>query len=185
MSRALARARDPVDVARVLLERVFELVAVGFAGLSLLEGSSARGLLAIRQGEDVDWWATLDLDLEGPASGIATAARERLPLAVLDCDASPIVNRGLVEVVGAKSAAFVPMLSDDEVIGVLSVATTLEPHEFAPAELALLQALAAEAGLALERSRSEAALGDALQRERLVAEIGRQVRSELDLDAVL
>src|SRR5947207_7922512 len=185
MSRALSRARDPVQVGRALLERVLDLVPIGFAGLALLEESSAKGLIALQHGAEVDWWRTLELDLEGPPSGIATAARERLPVGVSDCVTSPIVNPGLVEDVGAKSAAFVPMFSEDRVIGVLAVATTEERHDFTPAELALLQALAAEAGLALERSRSEAALGDALERERILAEIGRQVRSDLDVHAVL
>jgi len=185
MSRALSRARDPVEVGRTLLERVIDLVPVAFAGLALLEGSSAKGLIGIQDGRELDWWKTLHLDLDGPPSGIGTAARERLPVGVSDCSTSPIVNPGLVEGVGAKSAAFVPMFSDDRVIGVLAVATTKERHDFVPAELALLQALAAEAGLALERSQSEAALGDALERERIVAEIGRQVRSDLDLQTVL
>ena len=52
-------------------------------------------------------------------------------------------------------------------------------------ELSLLQALAAEAALALDRTRSADALAEALERERLIASIGRKVRSELDLDAVL
>ena len=48
-----------------------------------------------------------------------------------------------------------------------------------------MQALASEAALALERTRSAAALAQALERERLVAEISRKVRSELDLDALM
>src|SRR5437870_1437140 len=39
--------------------------------------------------------------------------------------------------------------------------------------------------LALDRTRSANALADALEREQLVASIGRKVRSELDLEAVL
>ena len=68
---------------------------------------------------------------------------------------------------------------------VLVLATTKAPRVFTGDELSLLQALAAEAALALDRARSADALADALERERLVASIGRKVRSELDLDAVL
>ena len=67
----------------------------------------------------------------------------------------------------------------------LVIATTQAPRVFTGDEVSLLQALAAEAALALDRARSADALADALQRERLVASIGRKVRSELDLDAVL
>ena len=47
-----------------------------------------------------------------------------------------------------------------------------------------MEALAAEAAIALDRTRSAAALDRALERERLVAKISRRVRSVLDLDAV-
>src|SRR5438093_1038710 len=47
-----------------------------------------------------------------------------------------------------------------------------------------MQAVADEAAIALDRTRSAAALDDALARERLVAEISRRVRSVHDLDAV-
>ena len=48
-----------------------------------------------------------------------------------------------------------------------------------------MRRLANEAALALGRTRSAAALGEAFERERLVAAIGLKVRSELDLEAVL
>ena len=43
----------------------------------------------------------------------------------------------------------------------------------------------AEAGLALQRSRSAAALADALERERLIARISLAVRPRRDLDELL
>ena len=58
-------------------------------------------------------------------------------------------------------------------------------RNFTPAELDLVQGLASEAALVLGRTRSNEALRAALERERLVAEIGRRVRSELDLETVL
>src|SRR6184192_4440662 len=47
-----------------------------------------------------------------------------------------------------------------------------------------MQTLAGEAALALDRARSASALGDALERERLLGSIARKVRSELDVDAL-
>ena len=96
-----------------------------------------------------------------------------------------IVNRRLAEKVGAKSAVFVPLIADERVPAVLVAASTSKPRVFSVAATTLLQALAAEAALALERARSASALEDALERERLVASISRKVRSEHDLEAVL
>ena len=95
------------------------------------------------------------------------------------------MNRRLAERSGAKSAVYVPLISEERVPAVLVLATTKAPRVFTGDELSLLQALAAEAALALDRASSADALADALQRERLVASIGRKVRSELDLDDVL
>ena len=71
------------------------------------------------------------------------------------------------------------------IIAVLSLATTNVRRAFTSEELALLQALAADAATALDRARSTTALAEALEREQLVAMISRRLRSELDLDTVL
>src|SRR5262249_51487744 len=51
--------------------------------------------------------------------------------------------------------------------------------------LTLLRTVGGEAALALDRTRSTAALEDALERERFVARISARVRSELDVDKLL
>ena len=70
-------------------------------------------------------------------------------------------------------------------IAVISVATTGEHRAFSPDDLTVMQTLASEATIALERTRSTLALAEALDRERLVMSIGRRLRTELDLDAAL
>ena len=77
------------------------------------------------------------------------------------------------------------MIAEERVVGVVVAATTDEKRAFTSEEVALLQAIAAEAALALERLRSAAALSDALDREKRIGEIVRHVRAELDPDAVL
>ena len=77
------------------------------------------------------------------------------------------------------------MIAEERVVGVLVLATTDEKRAFAAEELSLLQAVAAEAALALERLRSAAALAEALEREQRAAEIVRRLRAELDPDDVV
>ena len=184
---ALARARDVDAVARVLLDRAVSLLPVEFASLTLVseDGSEGVGVLARDESGEQDWWRDYRLDLRREPSGIASAAFEAAPVVVYDLKSSSIVNRPVLERVGAKSAAWLPLLSGERVIAVLAAATTRERRSFSGEELALLQALAGEAALALERTRSLAALERALERERLVARISRDVRSQTDVDAVL
>src|ERR1700693_3329497 len=187
LSSALARARDAETVARILIEACFTLLGLDFAAIALVsdDGKRGKGLAALARRGDTDWWEEVSLDFEEEPSGIASAAFEGGPVIVYDVAGSPRVNRRLAERVGAKSAVFVPLVADERVPAVLVIATTKEPRVFSADELALLQALAAEAALALDRTRSADALAEALERERLVASIGRKVRSELDLEAVL
>lgn len=178
----LARTSDVEGVARALLDEIGSLFSVDFAGLSFVseDGREAAGYLARSQGADVDWWSGVRIDLEREPSGIATAVRSVEGFSVEDVEDSRSSPR-LASAIGAKSAAFIPLASSDGVIAVISVATASEKRAFTPDELTLMQTLASEATIALERTRSTLALAEALDRERLVMSIGRRLRNELDL----
>lgn len=186
MSNALSRSNDVESIARVLLTEVLGL-DVQFAALALAdeELNEFHGVLAIGEGGEEDWWREFVIDSRSEPSGIASAAYEGAPLTVFDAETSPIINPRILGRVHAKSIIFIPLVSNGRVLGVVAGATTRERRAFGGDELALLQALAAEAALAIDRVRSASELARALERERFVARIGLQVRSELDLDSVL
>jgi two-component system phosphate regulon sensor histidine kinase PhoR len=179
ISDALARTNDPDTAGRVLLDEVASVFGVEFTALALVspEQGEAHGLLAREHGQDVRWWRDVRLSLRDEPSGIASAYFQAAPVIVFDCAASPLVSPRLVEAVGAKSGAFVPLIVEHRVIGVLVAAPTSEKRAFTSDEVTLMQALAAEAAMALERTRSAGALDEALAREQLVGEISRRVRS--------
>jgi two-component system, OmpR family, phosphate regulon sensor histidine kinase PhoR len=183
---ALAGAQDPADAARALLDEVESLARTDFAALALVtpDEDEATGLLARRGGEDIPWWGQMRVHLHNEPSGIASAFFEAAPVTVYDVQSSPLINPRLAQAVQAKSAVFVPLIVEERVIGVLIAATTRERRAFAAEEVRLMEALAGEAAIALDRTRSAAALDQALARERLVAKISRRVRSVHDLDAV-
>ena len=171
ISAAIARAGDVESVARVLLDEIAALIGVGFVGLALVdEGmNEARGLLARREGMDFDFWSDLRFDLRGERSGVASAAFDVAPVTVDDTASSPLITQPVAEAIGAHSAAFVPLVSGERVIGVLAIATTHERRAFTPEELGPLRTLASEAAVALERGRSASARQEAVDRERLVS----------------
>jgi PAS domain S-box-containing protein len=179
ISEALARTNDPEAAARVLLDEVASVLAVEFTALALIdeEAGQAHGLVARDQGRDVDWWRQIRLDLRNEPSGIASSYFQAAPVIVFDCEASALVSRRLVEAVGAKSGAFVPLIVQERIVGVLVAAPTSAKRAFSSEEVTLMQSLAAETALALERTRSAGALDEALAREQLVADISRRVRS--------
>jgi two-component system, OmpR family, phosphate regulon sensor histidine kinase PhoR len=183
----LARTSDVEGVARALLDEIASLFDVGFVALTFVseDAREASGFLARANGEDVDWWPEIRVDLLREPSGIASAAYEASSYAVYDVAASTRVSSRLASQTGAKSAAFVPLVSGDRVIAVISVATTDDYRAFSSEDLAVMQTLASEATMALERTRTSIALGEALHRERLLASIARRLRTELDLDTAL
>ncbi len=186
LASSLARMHEPVAVGRTLLDEIVALLGVDFSALALIgeDGREAHGLVARSGSKDVEWWSEMRIDLVDEPSGIASAYFDASPVAVYDVEASPLVSRRLAKAAGAKSAAFVPLTVDERVTGVLVLATTSQRRAFSPEELRLMQAVAGEAAIALDRARSAAALDEALARERLVAEISRRVRSVHDLDTV-
>jgi PAS domain S-box-containing protein len=183
----LARTSDVEGVARALLDEIGSLFEVGFAGLAFVseDGREASGFLARAKSSDVAWWPDVRVDLTREPSGIASAAFEAASFAVYDVESSTRVSTRLAQEVGAKSAAFVPLISDGRVIAVISVATTDERRAFSNEDLSLMQTLASEATIALERTRGAIALAEALERERLLALIGRRLRTDLDLEPAL
>src|SRR5579884_3459648 len=190
----LARSGEVEDVARTLLDEIAELFHVGFAALTFVsdDGREATGYLARAGGEDVDWWRGLRLDLQSEPSGIASAVFEASAFTVYDTQSSGVISPRLVAAVGAKSAAFVQLLVQDRVTAVISVATLDEPRLFSTDDLAVMQTLASEASVALERLRASVALEEALkENEEQLAQQSALLRaahvlsSELDLSVVL
>jgi PAS domain S-box-containing protein len=187
LTTALGRAQDTFTVGRTLLDEARALVGADFCAVALVheDGRGADGLVALEGDSEAGWWNDVTIDFDSEPSAIASAALEVEPIAIYDVGRSQQVNPRLAERVGAKSAAFVPLVADERVRAVLVLASTEKPRVFSSEELSLLHTLASEAALALERTRSASALAEALERERIVSSIGRKVRSELDLEAVL
>jgi PAS domain S-box-containing protein len=187
ISTRLARAGDLESAALPLVEQVQALLAVELAGVFLVneEATEARGVLGRLEGEDVGWWRDLRVDLREEPSGIASAVFEAAPITVYDCQSSPHVSPRLVELTGARSGIWVPIVADDRVVGVVVGLMTHDKRAFTQEEVSLLQALAGETALALDRMASAAALAEALTRERRIGEIARRVRGELNGDEVI
>jgi PAS domain S-box-containing protein len=190
----LARSREVEGVARTLLDELGQLFGVGFTALTFVsdDARTASGYLARSEGEDVDWWRGLRLDLVSEPSGIASAVFEATALTIYDAESSAVISPRLAAAVGAKSAAFVPLLVEERVIAVISVATLDRPRVFSNEDLAVMQTLAAEAAVALERVRAGVALEEALKRneEQLAQQTpllraAHVLSSELDLTVVL
>jgi PAS domain S-box-containing protein len=184
LSTALTHTGTGREAATHLFEELERVLGIEKAVIAIVDEGERCAYGFAAHGLDEAWWQGVTLDLDHDTGGIVTVTRDRTPFAVFDAQSAPNLNRMLVEATQARSVAFAPLLSEGQVTGVLAVLAT-EPRLFSATEMDLMVDLANETALALGRTRSDEALEAALERERLVAEISRRVRSELDLDALL
>jgi two-component system, OmpR family, phosphate regulon sensor histidine kinase PhoR len=184
LSTALTQAESGERAAAHLFEGLEEALGIDKAMLAIVDEETRKARGYASRGVDQDWWRGILIDLDADSGAIVTVVRERTPFAVFDVRSAPNINQAIAKAVGARSAAFVPLLSEGRCTGVLAVASS-EPRLFSSAEMELMVDFANETALALGRTQSKEALQAALDRERLMAEVSRRVRSELDLDAVL
>ncbi len=185
LARAAGQLRDADTIAeasREIVERAASVARTEFAALMLIDegGTAALGIVAIDRGEDLAWFPDVRLDLRNEPSGVASAYHDAAAFAVYDARASQRVSARLVEATGARSLAYVPLIADQRVIGVLVVAATSKQRAFPDDELAELQVLAAEAAPVLDRLR-----GADDVRESVVAQLAARIRTDSNLDAVL
>ncbi len=184
-AQALPGARDVETIAALLVRATSELLGVELAALALVEGGVAAGVRAELDGEDVPWWRELRLTLDQEPSAIASVVFEAAPLMLYDVESSPQVKQDVSKALGVKSSLWVPLVSEEQVIAVLTAASTSSRRTFSAGEISCLEELAAETVPALARARSASALAEALAREQLVARLSRRLRAGLDLDSAL
>ena len=185
LSATLSRTQTAEEAVGSLFDEVEALLEPDVLLLARVDEEARRAVGFATRGFDADWWADVSLDLDDDTGAVVQVARTREAIAIYDVPTSPNVNRRLAEAVAAKSAAFVPLITEGQVAGVLVIVSRQAHRHFTDSEVDIVQGMASEAALVLSRTRSSEALQAALERERLVAEIGRRVRSELDLDTVL
>ncbi len=185
LSTALTHALGGREAADRLFDELESTLGIEKALIAIVDDEAGRAEGFAARGVEEEWWRSVTLDTEQDSGAIVTVARERTPYAVYDVATAPNINRALAERVGAKSAAFVPLVSEGRITGVLVAATATRPRLFSTVDLEVMQDLANETALALGRMHSDEALKAALERERVVGDIARKVRSEIDLEKVL
>ena len=186
LSSALARARDQEAVARTLLEACLSLLDVDFGAVALISEDGSRAPVSrrwrpARTRPGGTRFARLRTGaFRDRERSLRRRARRRLRRRRLAEGQPPTRREGRSE-----ERRLRPARLGRKRAGRAHPRYYEAPKVFEGNELSLLQALAAESALALDRTRSADALAEALERERLIASIARKVRSELDLDAVL
>jgi len=122
------------------------------------------------------------VDLDGVGL-IAEAVRTGQPVLVHDVLSHPQYLL-VEELPDTRSELAVPVRFEDRVIGVLDVQSD-RPHAYDQADIALVQALASQAGVAIENARSFQEREQRITELAIMDEIGRALSSALELEELL
>src|SRR5262249_55312035 len=128
---------------------------------------------------------------DGSAGGRAMGTRRVVQIPDLLDERHPFPFKKVWEASGLRSFLAVPMLRDGEPLGTIGVGR-VEPGEFPPTQIDLLQTFAEQAVIAIENVRlfkevkaRTAELTRSVEQLTALGEVGRAVSSTLDLEAVL
>jgi signal transduction histidine kinase len=137
------------DLLSGLLERIHDILEVDTVAILMREAETeelvARAAVGLE--EEVEQGVRIPIGL-GFAGRIAA---ERRPIVLDNVDHANVLNPILLDK-GIKSMLGVPLIVDNDVLGVLHVGT-LEPRTFTEDDAELLELVAARAALAIEKAR--------------------------------
>jgi len=115
----------------------------------------------------------------------AEAARTRRPVISMDVADDPRMPPVIREHTPHRTQLFVPVVTKDRMIGGFAVVWWERRRDFSASELALIEAIATQAGVAIENARLFEENRQRVEELSVLHELSRAVTGELDRDALL
>jgi GAF domain-containing protein/CheY-like chemotaxis protein len=190
VSQTLASTLDVDSITRQFLRHVVRGLAADIAGIWLLEDNG--DWLAPVAGYHVpadrlDVLRTLRISLAQHAF-YADAARRRQSVVSMDAANDPRIPEEMRRALPMRTQLFVPIVAQEQVIGGFAAGWWGQARELSDAELRLMEAVASQAGVALQNARLFQDNQRRVQELSVLHELSRSVTGQLDqaglLDAV-
>jgi ligand-binding sensor domain-containing protein/signal transduction histidine kinase len=188
VAAAASRSLNLQQILSDALEKTLEVTDLEAGGIYLLQEKtphSGVGVLnvAAHKGLSAEFVAGVDNLVVGEGfSGRVAQTGE--PLVVQDLAADPRLTRSVVTESGYRSVAIVPVVSRAKTLGTLFVVSR-GYHEFLQSDVELLVSIGSQIGVAIENARFFEAEQHRAEQFRVIAKVGHQITSILDIDEVL
>jgi GAF domain-containing protein len=165
VSAALERAGDVDDLLRVVVCEVRDLVDVERCSVVLRDEKAGLFRGCVGQGGDENIDAYVKRSLAGiPGDGMTLELlRTKRPVIIANARTDPRIIRSTVRFWKIKSIMAVPMVFEDEVIGVIYLDDDDRPHVFTPGDAEIASAFARLAAVALTHAQSRLELRSELE----------------------
>ena len=120
-----------------------------------------------------EMWRRFVADPEHESEAHARAVATRAPVVIDDAADSDLVPREWVEAYRLRACLFVPLIRQDQVIGIMSLDYCEERRAFQPAQINLAMTIAGQLALALDNSRLYAEAQERLRETTTLLAVGR------------
>ncbi len=166
---------SPTDVAPVLdaiVRTSLRLLASSRASVLLREGDTLRISATARAGQAQGWQAPPPIPIDAQHNFPSRVLLDKTMLHIADLSAIDLSEheRAVQERTGMRSSLLLPLLRENDAIGVLVVGRT-EPGAYSEDQIALLRSFADQAVIAIENVRLFNETKEALERQTATAEI--------------
>ncbi len=163
VSSNLAQITDQQKMFEYVLSEYLAFLQLPQGGVLIFDANGAYGTLValVVNGKPAEPGQRIPVAGNPPCQKMIATSQ---PTVINDALRDPLLDsvRDLVDDLGYKSLLLVPMIVRGQVIGALGADSTTEIHNFAPREIALVQAVADQLGGAIERQRLLAETREAL-----------------------
>jgi signal transduction histidine kinase len=183
ISSVVSQSLDLEEILCSALEQVLEAMELDTGGIYLFDEDSQTLNIAAQHGFKPDFIREIDnLTVGEGFSGKVMESGQ--PLVIRDISQDSRLSRGIVKEAGLTSVAVVPLCSKQKTLGTLFLISQ-DLRDFDDDEMQLLLSAGQQIGVAVDNASLFAAQQRRAEQFRVIAEVGRQITSIMDIDQVL